>query len=169
MSSDSISTFETSLEGFADSFVRTSAEGFEETLADVIDEPAVGVSLPFEGVSLADTAVETDPTPEEIRTAETGVTPAGLGVASYGTLTVRSRPDGDELVSLYARRHVAVVAASDIVPDMDAAFDRLEDDFAAGETSQILATGPSATGDLGGLIRGVHGPEGVDVVVLEDR
>lgn len=169
MSTDTISTFEQSLSGLADSVHRTTGDAFPETLAELIETPAVGVSLPYEGVSLEDTAVELDPSPDAIRTAATGVTPVGMGIATYGTLTVRSRAAGDELVSLYADRHVAVVAASDVVSDMDTAFDRLADEFDDGMTTQVFATGPSATGDLGGLIQGVHGPEGVDVIVLEDR
>lgn len=108
-----------------------------------------------------------DPSVEQLQEANTGVTPAGLGIASYGTVTVRSRPEGDELLSLYPRRHVAVVAASDIVPDMPAAFERLDGEFGDGLQSQVLATGPSATADMGSLVQGVHGPETVHVVILE--
>lgn len=169
MSTDAITTFEASLEGLARSVRRTSPESFADTLADLVEPPAVGVPLPYEGVSLAETSVDVDPSPNAILEAATGVTPVGLGIATYGTVTVRSRTDGDELVSLYADRHVAVVAASDVVADMDGAFDRLADEFSEGMRTQVLATGPSATGDLGGLIQGVHGPGAVDVIVLEDR
>ena len=52
---------------------------------------------------------------------------------------------------------------------MPAAFDRLAEEFDAGLDSQVLATGPSATGDMGSLVRGVHGPQEVHVAILEDR
>jgi L-lactate dehydrogenase complex protein LldG len=97
------------------------------------------------------------------------VTPAAFAVAEYGSLAIRSRPDGDEPVSLYPERHVAVVAASDVLPDMDAAFERLAASFGRGEDSVVFATGPSATGDMGALVEGVHGPREVHVVVVEDR
>ncbi|SEH13555.1 L-lactate dehydrogenase complex protein LldG [Natronorubrum sediminis] len=169
MSSASITAFEVSLQEYVDSCYRTTADEFERTIQDAIEAPAVGAPMPFDDVSLEGTTVETDPSAEAIRTAKTGVVPAGLGVASYGTLTIESRPTGDELISLYPNRCVIVVGASDIVPDLSVAFERLGDDLASGNTAHILASGPSKTGDLGGLIEGVHGPAHISVVVLEDR
>ena len=168
MGTDSVSQFESSLHGLAETVVRTSPDEFVDTLEALIETPAIGVTLPFDGVSLAETSVTIDPTVEELNDATTGVTPAGLGVASYGTVTLRSTDGLDELVSLYPPEHVVVLSAADIVPNMPAAFDRLETEFDAGQTTQILATGPSATGDMGSLVRGVHGPQQVSVVLLEE-
>ncbi|SDG18543.1 LutC/YkgG family protein [Halorientalis regularis] len=165
MSSESLSTFESSVPGPVH---RTTAADADATLSEAIEEPAVGTALPYDEVSLAD-AVDTDPSPSALETAATGVTPAALGIADYGTVTIPSGAAGDELVSLYTPRHVAVVAASDIVPDMPTAYERLGEDFAAGMDTQILATGPSATADMGTLVQGVHGPSETHVVVLEDR
>jgi L-lactate dehydrogenase complex protein LldG len=167
MGTDSTAQFEESLRGLADGCHRTDGKGFADTLADVVVEPAVGASLPFDGVSLEGTPVVVDPSVDQLREAATGVTPAGLGIANYGTVTVRSRAEGDELLSLYPRRHVVVLDASDIVPDMTAAFEQLAAEFDAGRTSQVLTTGPSATADMGSLVQGVHGPESVHVIVLE--
>jgi L-lactate dehydrogenase complex protein LldG len=97
------------------------------------------------------------------------VTPAGIGIADYGTVTLPSRATPDEVVALYPVTHVAVVAASDLVGDMPAAYESLSEDFAAGTDTQILATGPSTTADMGALVQGVHGPQETTVVVLEDR
>lgn len=164
-----VDEFEEAVGRTADSCQRVGADSLDEALETVVEDPAIGVPLPFEGVSLAGTAVTVDPSVEELAAAETGVTPAGLGVANYGTVTVEAGAAGDELVSLYPRRHVVVVAASDVVPDMTAAFERLAAAFEAGATGRVLATGPSATADMGTLVEGVHGPERVDVVVLEDQ
>lgn len=169
MGTDSIDEFEASVGRTADSCRRATAGTLEEALAEVVTEPAVGVPLPFEGVSLEGTPVTVDPSVDELEAAATGVTPAGMGIANYGTVTVASRAAGDELVGLYPRRHVAVVAASDVVADMTDAFERLEAAFEAGATGRVLATGASATADMGTLVEGVHGPETVHVVLLEDR
>lgn len=147
---------------------RTTAADAADTVAEVTAEPAVGVALGVDGVSLADAPVETDPSPADIESATTGVTPAGVGVADYGTVTLPS-VDLAELVALYCPRHVAVLPASDVVPDMPTAYERVGEEFAAGLDTQILATGPSATADMGELIQGVHGPTEVHVVVVEDR
>lgn len=168
MDTEAVATFEASLAGTGEVH-RTTVEGFEAVLSDIVEAPAVGAALPHEGVSLAGTSVTLDPSATAIRDAVTGVTPAGLGVADYGTVTLRSTAGPDELVSLYPPRHVAVLAASDVVPDMPSAFDRLEAEFDAGHTTQVLATGPSATADMGTLVEGVHGPTETHVVVLEDR
>jgi L-lactate dehydrogenase complex protein LldG len=165
---DTVSTFEASLEGQSTVHV-TTATDFAETLESAIESPAVGTPLPYEGVSLADAGVETDPDLEALDAAQTGVTAAGLGIAEYGTVTIVSGEAGTELASLYVDRHVAVLAASDIVPDMAAAYERIDDEVGAGEDTQILATGPSATADMGDLIRGVHGPHETHVVVVDDR
>jgi L-lactate dehydrogenase complex protein LldG len=168
MSTDHLSTFESSLAGTAT--VRTTpAAAFGDTLADVVTEPAVGTPLPFDGVSYDDTPVTADPSPRAVRDAATGVTPAGIGIADYGTVTLPSRGSPDEVVALYPVEHVAVVAASDVVADMPAAYESLSEDFAAGLGTQILATGPSTTADMGALVQGVHGPQETTVVVLEDR
>ncbi|MFD1588662.1 LUD domain-containing protein [Halorientalis brevis] len=168
MSSETLSTFESSLQGVA-TVHTTSASSFAETLGDAIEEPAVGTPLPYDGVSLAETAVALDPSPLEIDAAVTGVTPTGIGIADYGTVTLPSSEAGGELVSLYPPRHVAVVAASDVVPDMRDAFERMGEDFERGTDTQVLATGPSATADMGTLVQGVHGPQETHVVVVEDR
>lgn len=161
----SVSTFEESLADLAECR-RVSPDEFDDAMADLLEAPAVGVPLPHEEVSLPDD-VTTDFAADDLRAAETGVTPVGMGVADYGTVTVRATAAGDELVSLYARRHVAVVHADDIVPDMSTAYERLREEFAAGQDTQVLATGASATADMGDLVRGVHGPEEVCVVVVE--
>ena len=142
-----------------------SAEDFAGVLADLIEEPAVGVGLDLEGVSLPE-SVNVEPTAREIRDAVTGVTPAGLGVASYGNITVEST-SVNELVALYADAQVAVLRERDLVPDMDAAFDEIDDSIAEARNSHIVVSGPSATGDMGTLVQGVHGPESLDIVVLE--
>jgi L-lactate dehydrogenase complex protein LldG len=175
MSTDIVSQFTESALDTVDSCIRIGPTDFEETLADLVVDPAVGAPLTSETVSLADTSVDTDPSLDALEAAATGVTQAGVGVANYGTITVESRPGGDEVVSLYPRRHVVVLEAADIVPDLTAAFERFETsirdarDSGAAGASRVLATGPSATADMGALVEGVHGPSEVHVVILEDR
>jgi len=168
MTTANLSEFTDSLQGVA-TVHETTADGFEETLPAAIEEPAIGTRLPFEGVSLADAPVETEFSPSALETANTGVTRATLGIAEYGTVSIPTDSAGTELVSLYPPRHVAVLAASDIEPDVKATYEQVREDHDAGTRSQILATGPSATADMGTLVEGVHGPEDVHVVLLEDR
>ncbi len=147
----------------------TAASSFASTLSAVVTEPAYGTPLPYRGVSYDDTPVERGPTGAELAAAETGVTAGTLGIADYGSVVVQETGAGEELLGLYPDRHVVVVGASAVVPDMPAAFESLGDRFADGLTDAIIATGPSATADMGSLVTGVHGPRDVHVVVIEDR
>ncbi|TKX73142.1 lactate utilization protein C [Halorubrum sp. GN11_10-6_MGM] len=168
MTAESLATFESSLDEVGVECVRATAGGFEEAVAPLLEEPAVGAPLPFEGVSLPD-EVNTDPTVADLEAASTGVTAAGYGIADYGSVVIQGGPAGEEPVSLYADEHVAVVAADDVLSDMGAAFDRLAADVRDGAGQSIIATGPSATADMGALVKGAHGPMDVTVVLLEGR
>ncbi|SEH11370.1 L-lactate dehydrogenase complex protein LldG [Natronorubrum sediminis] len=167
MTTDTVGRFERSLVDLEVGVERASAADASERIDSMLDDPAVGVPLPFEDVAQPE-SVDTNPTGDDLAEARTGVTPATFAIAEYGTVAIESRPDGDEPVSLYPDRHVAVVAASDVVDDIGASFERLESAFAAGN-SIVFATGRSATADMGSLVHGVHGPGSVDVLVLEDR
>jgi len=145
---------------------RTDAAGFAAALADSVTTPAVGTPLPFEGISYEGTPVDPEPTGADLAAAATGVTAGQLAVADYGSVILTETGAGEELLGLYPDRHVVVVAASDVVADMPAAFDTLEAPTAG---SAIIATGPSATADMGSLVTGVHGPREVAVLLVEDR
>lgn len=168
MESEVHRTFESALSRIDVRLTQTTAAQFRDTITNLLEPPAVGVPLPFGGVSLPN-AVETAPTPGELEAAATGITAAEFAVADYGSIAIRSSPAGEEPVSLYTDVHVAVIAASDVLPNMKAAFDRLGDDARADDADTVLATGPSATADMGALVTGAHGPKAVHAVVIDDR
>lgn len=162
----SVDTFENSLNGLAVETTRLAPEAFEEVVEDVVEQPAVG-TLSIDGVSLSDTPVVTDPSPKEIEDAVTGVTGAPLGIAEYGSVILPSTPEGDEPISLFCDHHVIVIEESAIVPDMPTAVGTLATTLADERESAIIATGPSATADMGALVRGAHGPKTVHALVIE--
>lgn len=166
MSTDLVATFDDALGAHGAALTRTDPAAFDGALADLVEQPAVGVPLPFDDVSLDGTGVETELTTRAVREARTGVCAAGFAVAEYGTVVLQPTARGEEPVSLFPDRHVAVVREADLLPDLPAAFDRLADDVAAGLDDAILATGPSATADMGGLVRDAHGPRAVDVLLV---
>lgn len=143
-----------------------TAEEASDAIGDAVDGRAVGASLPFEEVSLP-AEVVVDPSDEQLRAAGTGVTAAAFAIASYGTVAIAMTENKDGPVSLFPPRHVAVVMGRDVVPDMPTAFERLERTFDGGTTDVIFETGPSSTGDMGSLVRGVHGPAEVCVIVVD--
>ncbi|WP_058366124.1 LutC/YkgG family protein [Haloparvum sedimenti] len=140
--------------------------------ADCADAVAAAVEGEAVGVPLGDDlalpeAVETAPTNGDLEAADTGVTPAGFAVAETGSVHLPSDAAGVEPVSLYPFRHVAVVRESTVLPDVPAAIERYGD-FLRNGGSGVLATGPSATADMGELVVGAHGPGEVHVVIVED-
>lgn len=144
---------------------RATGEELSETLAQ-FPEPIVGAPLPFEEISLPESIPRADDS-DAVKAAATGVTAGTLGIADYGSVLVESTPPEAELVSLYADTHVAVIRAEDIVDTMTDAIaeigPRLRDDGG----NAIVATGASATADMGALVQGVHGPGEVHVVIVE--
>jgi L-lactate dehydrogenase complex protein LldG len=144
---------------------RVAAETATAAIEAACRGATVGSPLGSE-VSLP-SSVTVDPTREELLAAETGVTAGTLAIAAYGTVVVTPSPNQAGAVSLFPPRHVAVVRAADVVPDMAAAFDRLAEAFAAGRDDAVFVTGPSATADMGELVQGVHGPAEMHVVVVE--
>lgn len=163
----SIAEFERSLRDLNVECTHVSPATFNEALADMIIEPAIGSRLPFEDISLEGTTVTLDPSTTELNAALTGVTAAQFGIADYGTLVLRSSSDGSEPVSLFPNRHVVIVSADDVLPDMVTAFDRMAETIGTDRESAILATGPSTTADMGALVTGAHGPKYVHVLLLE--
>jgi L-lactate dehydrogenase complex protein LldG len=151
----------------ADSTVVSPAEA-DEAIREALAEPAVASPSAIDGVSFTNLPVTVEPSPAELRAAETGLTASRLGISSLGTVAVESREGGDEFVGLFPERHVVVVRERDLTPDLSSAFSFLTAEFEAGRDSVVFATGPSATGDMGALVQGVHGPKTVHVIVVTD-
>lgn len=164
--STTVERFETALDDLEVPVSHTTPAAFDETLGRVASDPVVGTPLPFEGVGLP-AWVDDEPTPATLAAATTGVTAASLGVADYGSVVLPATPEGSEQVSLFPDRHVAVLRRADLVDSMGTAIDRLGPHLRDGG-SAIVATGPSATADMGALVTGAHGPKEVHVVLLEE-
>lgn len=167
MATESEVSFGASLDELGVSLTRVEPSGFADAVSEAIEPPAVGVELAEMGVSLEATPVTVDPTPADVRDATTGVTAAVLGIGEYGTTVLPADGSGSEFVGLFVDRHVVVLRESALVDDMETAVERLGDRFREDRGDFILATGPSATADMGALVKGAHGPSDVHVIVLE--
>lgn len=107
---------------------------------------------------------------EELRractTADAGITSADYALADTGSLVSLSSPDEARLVSLLPPVHVAVVPRERLLTGLDELFTILPDP-AAQTASMVIITGPSRTADIEQiLVRGVHGPGQVHVVLV---
>jgi L-lactate dehydrogenase complex protein LldG len=170
--SQSRSRFETSLDELGVSITLSDRTSLPADIDDVITTPAVGVALDdalgLDADPLAETAVAVDPTPAALRRATTGVTAASLAVADYGSLVLTMDDRASELVSLFVEEHVVLLRESDLMSDMEATIDTLEGRVTESGESAIVATGPSATADMGELVLGAHGPKEVHLIVVEE-
>ena len=99
--------------------------------------------------------------------APVGITSAPYALAATGTLVMMSNDEEQRLVSLLPPAHIAVIPASCILVNLDELFVRVP--LPADVTSALVfVTGPSRTADIEQiLVRGVHGPGEVHVVIVE--
>jgi len=102
--------------------------------------------------------------------SDAGISDVHAALAETGTLICCAGRDRPRATSLVPPNHLALVRASDILPDMIDYWARLKGipgrDL---PSSQAFITGPSKTADIEGeLVTGVHGPGRVDVVLIED-
>ena len=83
-----------------------------------------------------------------------GITRAAGAIAETGSIVINDASTASRLGALAPWIHVAVLAPSDLWPDIPSALARLGPD-----PNTIWITGPSKTADVEGiLIEGVHGP-----------
>jgi L-lactate dehydrogenase complex protein LldG len=113
-----------------------------------------------------DPRVRVDPTPEEMIGSAAGVTEAFAGVASTGSVCIHIGLERTGMVSLLAPLQVAVVAAETIVPQPRDLFRPDVLDGKGLHRDFVFVTGPSATADMGPLVRGVHGPHKLHIIVV---
>ncbi|WP_299234427.1 LutC/YkgG family protein [Natronomonas sp.] len=157
--------FERTLEEYGVGVRRVRPAAVRETIESLRVGSAVGTPLDIEGAALPE-SVTTGPTTAELEAAETGVTSASLAIAEYGSVVLRATAEGSEPISLFNDRHVVVLREGDIVPDMASAFEWFGEELRETRDSAIIATGPSATADMGALVQGAHGPKEVEVIVV---
>lgn len=145
---------------------RVSEEDLMDAIVASVREPAVAMPLDEFPVSFENTPITADPTPAELWEAKSGVTVAAWAIAEYGSLYLPQAEHGSELLSLFVEHHVAIVRESSIIRDVSAGFERLETEIPDTRSSGIIATGPSATADMGELVKGAHGPASVHVLIV---
>jgi len=108
-----------------------------------------------------------EPSDEALSAADAGITSAFAGIASSGSVCIAMGPPLAAAASLLMPLHIALLSASRIVERPRDLFDRTCLGGEGLRRNLVLITGPSATADMGPLVRGVHGPHRLKIFVLE--
>lgn len=114
----------------------------------------------------SDNRVIAEPTKEQLKSTRAGITDAFCGVASTGSVCVSVSRSFAVPVSMLTRSLIVVIDSKAIIPRPRDAFST---HFLGGiglHRSFSFITGPSATADMGPLVRGVHGPGELHIIVL---
>ena len=132
----------------------------------ILFAPPQGLPAELFALFAADPRVVTETDSEQMVHSPAGVTEAFAGVARTGSVCVDVNYQRTGIFSLIAPLHIAVLAAENIVPLPRDMFRR---DVLGGQgltRDFVFITGPSATADMGPLVRGVHGPHRLHVIVV---
>lgn len=111
--------------------------------------------------------VVTNPTKDQLRNIRTGVTDAFGAVAFTGSVCVSVTKNLSSPLSMLTRKHIVVVDINSIVPRPRDIFSEKYLNGKGLNRSFSFITGTSATADMGPLVRGVHGPGKLHIIVLE--
>jgi len=108
---------------------------------------------------------------EELRalcaTVSYGISSADYALSDTGSLVMISSQEEARMVSLLPPAHIAVLPASRLLTGLDELYTILPKP-ADQTSSMVFITGPSRTADIEQiLVRGVHGPGEIHVVIVE--
>jgi len=107
-----------------------------------------------------------EPSDEQLSTADAGISGAFAGVASSGSVCIAMGPPLAGAASLLTPLHIVVVSLERIVPRPRDLFDPACFGGEGLKRDLVFITGPSATADMGPLVRGVHGPRRLHILLL---
>jgi len=132
----------------------------------LIDDLGLHLALRARGVKLVSVESAGDRTAE----FEIGLTCVELAIAQSGTLLIGGDIGGWGLAAALPRVHIALLRASDIEPDLAAAFPRFQRAFSDGRRNWVWVSGPSKTADIAmRLVTGVHGPNMLEVLIVDEH
>ena len=134
------------------------------------------IAFPAEGeiralltdLSLAKLEVSRTTTKTDLEKVSAGITGCDALIAQTGSVLLTAKSGGGRALSVLPVHHVVVASSAQVVPDLPAAFELLEQKYAPNFPSfMTFITGPSRTGDIERvLVLGAHGPRKLTVILV---
>jgi len=146
--------------------VRAAAEKVVATAAKIILGPDEFLPVAIVKTLRELPGVIARPSDEQLSTADAGISGAFAGVASSGSVCVAMGPPLAAAASLLMPLHLVLVTPERIVGRPRDLFDPACLDGEGLRRDLVFITGPSATADMGPLVRGVHGPHRLHILLL---
>ena len=102
----------------------------------------------------------------ELETCDVGISECDALVAQTGSVLVTNRSAGGRALSVLPPHHVVLARREQLIPDLPAAFELLQQKYSGNYPSMIsFITGPSRTGDIERiLVLGAHGPKKLTIL-----
>jgi L-lactate dehydrogenase complex protein LldG len=147
--------------------VRQAVERLTKNLGRIVVGAAEFVDLQLADAIQALPGVLLKPADEQLAKADAGITGAFAGVASSGSVCVALGPPLTAAASLLMPLHIVLLPAERIVARPRDLFDEACLGGEGLRRNLVFITGPSATADMGPLVRGVHGPHRLHILLLE--
>lgn len=111
--------------------------------------------------------VITNPSKTLISQIKIGITDAFCAIAATGSVCVPITNSLSGLISMLVNKHIVVVDSKTIVQRPRDVFSDEYLNTKELKNNFSIITGPSATADMGPLVRGVHGPGKLHIIILE--
>ena len=127
-----------------------------------------GIRALLADVSIGKLEVSRSTSKTDLEKVSAGITGCDALIAQTGSVLLTARSGGGRALSVLPGHHVVIAAASQLVPDLPAAFELLERKYAPNFPSfMTFITGPSRTGDIERvLVLGAHGPRKLTVIMV---
>jgi L-lactate dehydrogenase complex protein LldG len=163
-----IEVFSMALEKLAGkAYVAKSVEQAGEYVRSIVDgRPAISSRAALLKACGVSCPADADRQRAACADAAVGITSAEFALADTGTLVMFSNTEEARLISLLPPVHIAVIQRGQILTGLDELLTRVPLP-ARLTSSMVLITGTSRTADIEQiLVRGVHGPGEVHVVII---
>jgi L-lactate dehydrogenase complex protein LldG len=120
------------------------------------------------GLGLTEVLTDKGYVVSDLESCDAGLTECESLVAQTGTVMVSAPSAGGRALSVLPPHHIVLARRSQMVPDLTAAIQRVQDKYKGKFPSMLsFISGPSRTGDIERiLVLGAHGPKKLTILLL---